>query len=78
MTVHERLEEVFRMVFNDDDLVLTDSTTAAEVPGWDSLAHVNLMFAIEQEFGLQFPGNQFSEFENVGELERYLESRSST
>lgn len=78
MTVHERLEEVFRMVFNDDDLVLTDGTTAADVPGWDSLAHVNLMFAIEQEFGLQFPGNRFGEFENVGEMERYLESRSST
>lgn len=76
MTVHERLEEVFRMVLNDDEIVLTDSTTAADVPGWDSLAHINLMFSIEQEFGVQFVGNQFGEFENVGELERFLESRT--
>ncbi|HEV2150155.1 MAG TPA: acyl carrier protein [Longimicrobiaceae bacterium] len=78
MTVHERLEEVFRTILDDEGIVLTENTTAADVPGWDSLAHVNLMFSIEQEFGVQFTGNQFSEFENVGELERFLESRSYT
>lgn len=76
MTVQERLEEVFRMVFDDDSLVLGDEVTSADVPGWDSLAHVNLMFSIEQEFGVQFAGNQFSEFENVGELRRFLERRT--
>ncbi len=76
MTVQERLEEVFRMVFDDDSIALADEVTSADVPGWDSLAHVNLMFSIEQEFGVQFVGNQFSEFENVGELRRFLESRT--
>lgn len=75
MDVHERLEEIFRTVFDDEDLTLTDETTSADIPGWDSLAHVNLMFTVEQEFGVQFVGNQFSEFENVGELRRFLESR---
>jgi acyl carrier protein len=78
MDVHERLEQVFQTIFNDDELVLTEETTAADVPGWDSLAHVNLMFAVEAEFGLQFIGNQFAEFENVGELVRFLEARSRT
>ncbi|MEW5929174.1 MAG: acyl carrier protein [Gemmatimonadota bacterium] len=76
MTVMERLEEVFRTVFDDDALVLTDDVTAADVPGWDSVAHVNLMFSIEQEFGVQFAGNQFSEFRDVGELRRFLERRA--
>ena len=40
MTLHEKLEDVFRTVFVDD-LVLTDRTTAAEVAGWDSVAHIN-------------------------------------
>lgn len=77
MTVHDRLEEVFRTVFGDDDLSLTDGTTAADIPEWDSLAHVNLMFSVEQEFGVQFAGNQFGEFRDVGELRRFLESRDS-
>jgi acyl carrier protein len=76
MTVQERLEEVFQMVLGDDSLELTDDTTAADVPGWDSLAHVNLMFGIEQAFGVQFVGNQFGEFTNVGELRRFLEHRA--
>jgi acyl carrier protein len=72
MTLHERLEEVFQTVFNDDDLSLTDATTAADVDGWDSVAHINLMFAIESEFGMQFRGNQLAEFGNIGELKSFL------
>ena len=36
--IHERLEEIARNVFDDDSLILTDSTNATTVPGWDSLA----------------------------------------
>ena len=76
MTLHERLEEVFQTVFNDDRISLTDRTTAADIRGWDSLAHINLMFTLEQTFGVEFVGNQLAEFGNVGELERFLERES--
>jgi acyl carrier protein len=72
MTLHERLEELFREVFNDDELVLTDETTAADISGWDSVAHINLMFSIEQTFGVQFTGNQLAEFKSIGELKKFL------
>ncbi|UCD76617.1 MAG: acyl carrier protein [Phycisphaerales bacterium] len=75
MTLHERLEEIFRTVLNDDQLSLSDDTSASDVEGWDSVAHINLMFSIESEFGIQFAGNELAEFKNVGELKRYLESR---
>ena len=74
MPVHDELERVFRDVFGDESIVLTDATTAADVPGWDSLGHINLMFSIEERFGVQFEGNQLAEFANVGELERFLEA----
>ncbi len=77
MTLHERLEHIFRTVFNDDDLSLTDRTSAADISGWDSVAHINLMFSIESEFGFQFRGNELAEFANVGELKGYLETRLS-
>lgn len=75
MNVHERLQEVFRTVFDDDSIVLTPETTAADVPGWDSFAHINLMFSIEQAFGVKFAGNQLAEFKNVGEIEQFLDGR---
>lgn len=75
VTLHDRLEDIFRTVLNDEQLTLTDETTAAEVEGWDSVAHINLMFSIESEFGVQFAGNELAEFKNVGELKAFLESR---
>lgn len=75
MTLHDQLEDVFREVFDDDGIVLTETTTAEDIPGWDSVAHINLMCSIEQAFGVQFSGNELAEFENVGELEQYLAVR---
>jgi acyl carrier protein len=75
MTLHERLEELFRGVFDDDDLTLTDETTADDISGWDSVAHINLMFSIERVFGVQFTGNELAEFKNIGELKEFLASR---
>lgn len=76
-SVHARLEEVVRELFNDDGLTLTRETTAEDIPDWDSLAHINLMFALEQRFGIQFPGDQFGDFKNIGELEDYLLKRGA-
>jgi acyl carrier protein len=75
MDCHEQLLELFRQVFNDDNLVLTDETTARDIPGWDSVAHINLMFSIEQTFGVRFNGNELAEFKNIGELKRFLAAK---
>jgi acyl carrier protein len=72
MDVHERLTDVFRTVFGDTELSLAPATTAEDIPAWDSLAHINLMFAIEEEFSVRFAGNELAEMENVAELEAYL------
>lgn len=75
MTIHDQLQEVFQTVFADDTIELKPETTASDIPQWDSVAHINLMFAIEQAFGIQFAGNELAEFANIGELEQYLEQR---
>lgn len=76
MTVHERLEEIFQLVLGDENIRLGPETTAEDIPAWDSLTHINLMFSIEQAFGVHFSGNQFAQFKNVGELIEYLEART--
>jgi len=75
MGLHERLEELFREVFNDDALVLSDETTPVEVPGWDSFAHINLMCSIEERFGIQFTGNELAEMNNIGELKKCIAAK---
>ena len=75
MNLQKRLEEVFQEVFEDDSLVLLDETTARDITAWDSVAHINLMFSIEQAFGVQFKGNELAQFKNIGELKASLESK---
>lgn len=76
MTTLTRLDEVIREVFDDPDMVLTDATTARDVPGWDSLAHVNLMFSIESEFGIAFSSAELSRLQDVGELRRVVVAKA--
>ncbi len=73
--VHDRLQEIARDVFDDDDLVLADVTTAADVPGWDSLAHVNFMHSIEEEFDVRFSDDEFVGFSNIAALRHRLEAK---
>ena len=75
MNVDKRLERVFREVFNDPDLSVTDELTAEDVPAWDSLAHVSLMFSIESEFGITFSDVELSTLENVGALRNAVEAK---
>ena len=72
MELHERLEGLFREVFDDEHLTLTDETTAHDIPKWDSLAHINLMFSIEQAFGVRFNGNELADMKNISELKKFL------
>lgn len=66
--VFEKLNEVFRDVFEDDEITVEDSTTAADVDGWDSLEHINLINAVEQEFDIKFNMGQIVSMKNVGEM----------
>ncbi len=75
MSIHERLETIFRDVFDDDALEVSDRTTAADIDGWDSVAHVNLMFAVEESFGIRFHDDELGGFADVGELKDALRSK---
>ena len=65
--VYSRLAEVFRDVF-DREVALADETTAADVPGWDSLNHITLIGTVEDEFDVKFPMKDVVGMKNVGEL----------
>ncbi len=58
-----------------DDWEFADETTAAQVPGWDSLSHVNVILAVEKKFGVRFKNLEVLKLKNVGDLQRLLDSK---
>lgn len=66
---------VFREVFDNESLVLYDEMQAKDVHGWDSLTHISLIMAIEDEFKIKFSTREVMGFQNVGEMLTCLQSK---
>jgi acyl carrier protein len=61
----KKLELIFRQTFLDDSLVLNPSTSPIDILDWDSLSHINLISAVEQEFGIHFGVDEISKINNA-------------
>jgi acyl carrier protein len=66
--IYSQLTTIFRNLFDEDSIVLTPETTAADIEGWDSFNHINLIVAIEVKFGIKFKTAELDELHNVGHL----------
>ena len=66
--VYEQLTTVFQDVFDDDDISISDNTSAKDIDGWDSLNHINLVLGTEQEFEIKFRTSEVAQLSNVGEF----------
>lgn len=60
------VQEIFRDIFDDDELIITDSTSSKDIEDWDSLEHISLIVAMEKEFNMKFDIKQVNKLENVG------------
>lgn len=72
--IYNQLNEVFRDVFDDESITVCDETTAADVDGWDSLMHISLIDAVEEEFDIRFDMKTVVKMKNVGEMVDAIES----
>ncbi len=70
--VATRLQEVFRQVFDDPDLVITPDTGPDDITGWDSLGTVSLLYAVEAEFDVEIDDGEVRMLTNVGAIHRRL------
>ncbi len=66
--VLKQAQDVFRDVFDDESIIIADDTTADDIEDWDSLEHINLITAIEQQFGIKFAMSEATRFKNVGDM----------
>lgn len=70
-----QLESIFRDILDNSRLNLTRESNASNVAGWDSLAHINLISAIEQQFEISFTLGELQELKNVGEMVDLMEQK---
>lgn len=70
-----RLTPVFRKVFGDNTLVITDQLSALDVEKWDSLSHMLLISEVENEFTIKFKLKDLNKMANVGDMIAIIESK---
>lgn len=76
--IQERLQNIFREVFNDETLVIRPDMTAEDVEEWDSLTYFQMIMETELEFGIKFTTEEVSSLITVGELINLIESKGSS
>ncbi len=75
--IYERLNHVFQDVFDDENIKVNENTTADDIEDWDSLEHINLVVAVEQEFGMKFNMSEVTTMKNVGDMAKIVQERKT-
>ena len=66
--VFNGVQDIFRDIFDEDDMIIEDSTNSDDIEDWDSLNHINLVSAIEKEFKIKFALGELTTLKDVGAM----------
>lgn len=66
--IMDKLQDIFREVFVNDEIEITRDTVAEDIEEWDSIAHIELTSRIQEEFGILLGGKEILSWEDVGEM----------
>jgi acyl carrier protein len=76
-SIIQRLLPLFRDVLNDDQVTITPESNADSIPHYDSLAHIDIISAIEQEFGIAFEFTEIVKLNDVGDMIALIERKAA-
>jgi len=71
-----KLDAIFTRVFDNPNLKVEPHMTANEVDGWDSMSHMQLIVAVEKEFGIKISGAEVMRMKNVGDLMEIIDTKT--
>ena len=64
----KKLGDIFQDVFDDENLIISNDTTAEDIDDWDSLEHINLIVTIEKDFNIKLTLGELQDLLNVGDM----------
>ncbi len=70
-----KLQEIFRDIFDDEELEIYDEMTAADISEWDSLTHMVLIEEIEDKFGISFSTEEVMKIKSIGEIKKIIDNK---
>jgi acyl carrier protein len=73
--ISEELKKIILTTLKLDDFDFQDETTASQVPGWDSLNHVNVILAVEKHYNIRFKNLEVLRLKNIGDLQNLVNSK---
>ena len=73
--IMSKIQDVFRDVFDNEEITVSATTSANDIEEWDSLTNIQLIVSIEHEFGVKFDSEEMTSWDNVGEMAASIESK---
>ncbi len=71
----EKIGDIVREVLDRNDIEITEETASYDVEGWDSLVNAQIVFSVQEEFGIKFSAREMISWDNVGDMCNTIASR---
>jgi acyl carrier protein len=73
--VSDKLKDIILSELDLKDFPMEDKTTAADVPGWDSINHINIILAVEKAYQIKFKGIEMMKVQNLNDMQKLIDSK---
>ena len=73
--IFTQLQDIFRDIFDDEELILKDTMSANDIEDWDSLVQIRIIVSIEKQFKIKLPAQEWQKLTNVGEMKTLIKQK---